>query len=70
MDAGSYSKKIIDVADKLSKFYIPVNKSADIFNQINNITNSETVEINFKNYEVASIPFAQFYGERLCHLLI
>ena len=71
MDAGSYSKKIIDVVDKHSKlFYIRANKSADLFVQINNIPDWETVEINFKNYEVASIPFTQFYGERNYRLVI
>ncbi|MCK5731079.1 MAG: IS1380 family transposase [Draconibacterium sp.] len=65
MDAGSYSKKIIDVVDKHSKlFYIRANKSADLFNRINDISDWKTVEINFKNYEVASIPFTQFYEER------
>ena len=71
MDAGSYSKNIIDVVDKYSKlFYIRANKSADMFNQINNITDWKTVEINFKNYEVASIPFAQFYKDRNYRLVI
>ncbi len=52
MDAGSYSKNIIDVVDKHSKlFYIRANKSADMFQQINNITDWETVEINYKNYQ-------------------
>jgi len=65
MDAGSYSKKIIDVVDKHSKlFYIRANKSADLFNRINDISDWKTVEINFKNYEVASMPFTQFYEER------
>ena len=71
MDAGSYSKNIIDVVDKHSKlFYIRANKSADLFKQINNIPDWETVEINFKNYEVASIPFAQFYEDRDYRLVI
>ncbi len=71
MDAGSYSKNIIDVVDKYSKlFYIRANKSADMFNQINNITDWKTVEINFKNYEVASMPFAQFYKDRNYRLVI
>ncbi len=71
MDAGSYSRKIIDVVDKHSKlFYIRSNKSADLFEQINNITNWKTVEINYKNYEVASIPFTQFYEGRNYRLVI
>lgn len=71
MDAGSYSKNIIDVVDKHSKlFYIRANKSTDLFEQINNISDWETVEINFKNYEVASIPFTQFFNERDYRLVI
>ena len=71
MDAGSYSKNIIDVVDKHSKlFYIRANKSADMFRQINDITDWETVEINFKNYEVASILFSQFFEDRNYRLVI
>ena len=71
MDAGSYSKKIIDVVDKHSKlFYIRANKSAELFEQINNISDWETVEINFKKYEVASITFTQFFEDRNYRLVI
>ena len=71
MDAGSYSKNIIDVVDKHSKlFYIRANKSADMFRQINNIADWETVEINFKIYEVASILFTQFYEDRNYRVVI
>jgi len=46
MDAGSYSKKIINVVDKYSKmFYIRANKSADMFKQIREITDWQDVEI-------------------------
>jgi len=71
MDAGSYSKEIIDVVDKYSKlFYIRANKSENLFEQIKEIKNWQTVEINYKNYEVASIPFKQFYQERNYRLVI
>lgn len=71
MDAGSYSKEIIDVVDKHSKlFYIRANKSAGLFEQINNITDWKIIEINFKEYEVASIPFTQFYQDRNFRLVI
>ena len=71
MDAGSYSKEIIDVVDKYSKlFYIRANKSMGLFEQIRGISDWQTVEINFKNYEVASIPFVQFYEERNYRLVI
>jgi len=61
MDAGSYSKEIIDVVAKNSKlFYIRSNRSADLYSQILKIKEWKTVEINYKIYEVASIKFAQF----------
>ena len=65
MDAGSYSKEIINVVDEYSKlFYIRANKSVSLFEQVREISNWQTVEINYKNYEVASIPFVQYYEER------
>ena len=71
MDAGSYSKEIIDVVDKHSKlFYIRANKSVSLFEQIKEIKNWQTVEINYKNYEVASIPFVRFYEDRNFRLVI
>ena len=71
MDAGSYSKKIIDVVDKYSKlFYIRANKSTDLFEQINDITDWKSIEVNYKDYEVASIPFTQFYEDRNYRLVV
>ena len=71
MDAGSYSKEIIDVVSNNSKFfYIRANKSANMFEQINDISTWENVEINYLNYEVASIPFTQFYEDRNYRLVI
>lgn len=71
MDAGSYSKEIIDVVDKHSKlFYIRANKSLSLFEQIREIKHWKTVEINYQNYEVASIPFVQFYKDRKFRLVI
>jgi len=61
MDAGSYSKDIIDVVAKNSKlFYIRSNRSADLYSQILEIKEWTKVEINYKIYEVASIKFTQF----------
>ena len=71
MDAGSYSKEIIDVVDDYSKlFYIRANKSSGLFEQIIEISDWQTVEINYKKYEVASIAFVQFYEERNYRLVI
>jgi hypothetical protein len=71
MDAGSYSKEIIDVVDKFSKsFYIRSNKSSSIFEQISEITDWQAVEINYTKYEVASISFTQFYADRKYRLVV
>jgi len=71
MDAGSYSKEIIKVVSSNSKlFYIRANKSVEIYNQIRKISKWKTVEINYKNYEVASIAFTQFFEEENYRLVI
>ena len=71
MDAGSYSKKIIDIVSEHSKlFYIRANKSSDMYRQICNINSWKEVEINHKIYEVASITFDQFFSERNYRLVV
>jgi len=71
MDAGSYSKEIIDVVDKNSElFYIRANKSTSLLERVREITNWQTIEINYINYEVASIPFTQFFEDRNYRLVI
>lgn len=71
MDAGSYSKDIIKVVAAHSKlFYIRANKSADLFRQITEIKTWQTVEINHKLYEVASLAFTQFFEEKNYRLVI
>jgi hypothetical protein len=71
MDAGSYAKDIIQVVASNSKlFYIRANRSADHYDQISQIKSWKKVEINFKNYEVASLPFTHFYKEENYRLVI
>ncbi|GHU63122.1 hypothetical protein FACS1894123_05280 [Bacteroidia bacterium] len=71
MDAGSYSKEIIDVVSKYSKlFYIRANRSGEMTKQIRQITDWQRVEINYKEYEVASIPFKQFFEDRNYRLVV
>ena len=65
MDAGSYSEEIIKVANKYSQlFYIRANKCETLTEEIRQITDWQEVEINFKKYQVASIPFTRFLAER------
>jgi len=71
MDAGSYSKDIInEVACNSKLFYIRANKCAELFRQIIEIKKWKTVEINYKIYEVASIVFTQFCEEENYRLVI
>jgi len=51
-------------------FYIRANKSSSVFEQIKNIQKWETIEINYKEYEVSSIPFMQFFEKRNYRLVI
>ncbi len=71
MDAGSYSKDIIEVVAANSElFYIRANKSAELLRQISEIERWKTVEINYKAYEVASMPFTQFLEQKNYRLVI
>jgi len=71
MDAGSYSKEIIEVVDKYSKlFYIRANRSSSLFEQVREISDWKTTEINYKKYEVASITFVQFFEQKKYRLVI
>jgi hypothetical protein len=71
MDAGSYSKKIIEVVAKNSKtFYIRANKCESLFEKICAVKDWQQEEINFIQYQVASIEFTQFYAEKHYRLVI
>jgi hypothetical protein len=71
MDAGSYSKEIIDVVSQHSRlFYIRANRSADMTEQIRQISDWQAVEINCKKYQLASIPFKQFFEDRNYRLVV
>lgn len=71
MDAGSYSKEIIDVVSSNSKrFYIRANKCENLLQQVSLVDNWESIEINYKNYQVASISFTQFYEDRNYRLVV
>ena len=71
MDADSYAKDIIDMVSKHSRlFYIRANRFESILEQICYIDDWKKVEINFIYYEVASIPFRQFFEDRNYWLII
>jgi len=71
MDAGSYSEEIIKVVDKYSRlFYIRANKCESLTEEIRKITDWQPVEINYKEYQVASVPFTRFLADRNYRLVI
>ncbi|MDR2835187.1 MAG: IS1380 family transposase, partial [Bacteroidales bacterium] len=71
MDAGSYSKEIIEVVAKNSQyFYIRANKCEALTEEIRQITDWKTVEINFIEYQVASLAFSAFLGDKNYRLVI
>jgi hypothetical protein len=70
-DAGSYSKDVVDVVSKNSRlFYIRANKSVSLAERIRQIDNWQTVEIGYKEYRVASLPFTAFFEDRNYRLVI
>jgi hypothetical protein len=71
MDAGSYSEEIVKVAAKYSRlFYIRANKCESLTEEIRQITDWQTVEINFKEYQVAFLPFTNFLSEENYRLTV
>jgi len=73
MDAGSYSKEIVDVVSKNSRlFYIRANKCLSLCDRIREIDPKDwqKVEINFIEYQVSSLMFTQFFEDRQYRLVI
>ena len=71
MDAGSYSEEIIKVVASHSKFfYIRANKCESLTQEIRQITDWQSVEINFIQYQLASIPFTNFLAEQHYRLVV
>ena len=71
MDAGSYSKEIIDMVEQNSElFYIRANKSSAVFEQTLQIKDWKEIELNYKIYQVSSIVFTQFNQDKKYRLVI
>jgi hypothetical protein len=71
MDAGSYSKEIIEVVSGHSKlFYIRANRCMSLTERIGEVTDWKPAEINFRNCEVASLEFTQFFADRCYRLVV
>ena len=71
MDAGSYSKEIVDAVSQISDlFYIRANKCFSLTDRIDQIDDWQRVEINFKEYQVSSLEFTRFFEERHYRLVV
>ena len=71
MDAGSYSKEIINMVEQNSElFYIRANKSSAVFEQTLQIKDWKEIELNYKIYQVSSIVFTQFNQDKKYRLVI
>lgn len=71
MDCGSYSEEIIrTVHGYCNTFYIRASRCASLYERIHGITDWKRAEINFEDYEVASIPFTSFLEEEHYRLVI
>jgi len=71
MDAGSYSEEIIKiVAENSQSFYIRANKCETLTEEVRQITDWQTVEINFIEYQVSTIPFTRFLTEEKYRLVV
>lgn len=71
MDCGSFSEEIIrTVHGYCRSFYIRASRCESLYQRVNEITDWTQVEINFENYEVASIPFISFLEQENYRLVI
>lgn len=65
MDCGSFDKEVIPVVETNSQyFYIRAQRCANLYDQIRDITNWQTVVIGTKEYQLASIGYAPFGWEK------
>lgn len=61
MDCGSFDKEVVPVVEANSKyFFIRAQRCENLYEKIKEIIHWETVEIGFKQYQVASIEYAPF----------
>jgi hypothetical protein len=71
MDAGSYSEEIVKVVAENSRlFYIRANRSEALTERIRGISSWQTEEINYKKYQLASLPFTSFMEDSAFRLVV
>jgi hypothetical protein len=71
MDAGSYSEEIVKVvAENSQLFYIRANRCEALKERIRGISSWQTKEINYKEYQLASLPFTSFMEKSAFRLVV
>ena len=71
MDCGSYTKDVIEMVEKYSKlFYIRAMRCSSLTDILKEIDTWETIEINYKIYQVASIEYKPFGEDKTYRLVI
>lgn len=71
MDCGSFSREIVNVVEQnCNHFYIRAQRCKNLHGIVSQIEGWEEVEINRKNYQVASIEYAPFGGEKTYRYVI
>lgn len=71
MDCASYQKKVVEVVEKYSRlFYIRAMRSEDMLEKIKAVDQWETVKIGHQQYQVSSMEFTPFKGERAYRLVV
>jgi hypothetical protein len=71
MDCGSFDKKVVPVVEANSDFfYIRAQRCASLYDIVRGTTNWQTVNIGFKEYQVASIEYAPFGWDKTYRYVI
>lgn len=71
MDCGSFDKKVIPVVEANSDFfYIRAQRCASLYDMVRDITSWQTVNIGFKEYQIASIEYAPFGWDKTYRYVI
>lgn len=71
MDCGSFDKNVVPVVEANSEFfYIRAQRCASLYDIVRNTTNWKTVEIGFKQYQLASIEYAPFGWDKTYRYVI
>lgn len=71
MDCGSFDKSVIPVVEANSEyFYIRAQRCTSLYAEIRNISNWQTVEIGYKEYQLASIEYAPFGWDKTYRYVI